>query len=105
MTPPIDDSRPGPLRWSAWVVGVQGVALVALALVYAVFILFGDPDRPGLALFGASIGLIFGVALLLAARGLLRGRRAAYSPIVLAELIAVPVGIGMIQGGQPLLAI
>jgi hypothetical protein len=56
-------------------------------------------------LFGAAIGLLFGATLVAAGRGLARRKRPAYSPTVLIELIAVPVGIGLIQGNQPLIAV
>jgi hypothetical protein len=100
-----DLALPRSLRVAAAVVAAEGTALVALAVGYAGFIVFGDPDRRGLALFGASIGLIFGLALVIAARGLHRRKRAAYSPVVLLQLLALPVGIGLIQGGQPWIAI
>jgi hypothetical protein len=48
--------------------------------------------------------LLFGAGLFVASRGLRNRRRAAYSPILLAQLIALPVGIGLVQGGRPAIA-
>ena len=90
---------------AASIVAVEGVALVALALSYVGLILVGDPHNRGLALFGAALGLAFGVGLFLASRGLRKGRRAAYSPILLAQIIAIPVGIGLVQGHRALIAV
>src|SRR3954464_14938466 len=90
---------------AATIVAVQGIALVALALSYVGLIIVGDPHNRGLALFGAGLGLAFGVGLSVASRGLRRGRRAAYSPILLAQIIGIPVGIGLVQGHRPLIAV
>jgi hypothetical protein len=86
-------------------VAVEGGALALGSAIYAGFIVAGSPHNRGLALFGASLGLLAGTGLLLAARGLARRRRAATSPVVLFQIIAIPVGIGLIQGGRPLIAV
>jgi hypothetical protein len=93
------------LRVAAVFVAVEGVALVGVSLSYAGFLVVGRPHNRGLALFGAAIGVLFGATLIAAARGLARLKRAAYSPTVLIELLAVPVGIGLIQGKQALIAV
>jgi hypothetical protein len=93
------------LRVAAVLVGLEGVTLVGVSLVYAGFILVGEPHNRALALFGAGIGLAFGATLVAAGRGLGRRQRPAYSPTLLIELLAVPVGVGLIQGNQPLIAI
>jgi hypothetical protein len=98
-----DGSRP--LRIAAALVGAQGVALVLISVVYAGSLVVGSPHNRGLALFGALLGLLGGVGLVLAARGVAHRRRASYAPVLLTEVIAVPVGIGLIQGGLPLIAV
>jgi hypothetical protein len=95
---------PVTLRVAAVMVAVEGVALVGVSLSYAGFIVVGEPHNRGLALFGAAIGVLFGGTLIAAARGLAQRKRAAYSPTLLIELLAVPVGIGLIQGKQQLIA-
>jgi hypothetical protein len=93
------------LRALVVLVAAQGVALTLVSVVFAGFVVFGSPHNRALALFGAGLGLLAGGALVLAARGFAHRRRAAYSPVVLAELIAVPVGIGLAQGGRTPVAV
>src|SRR3954463_3342029 len=97
--------RPRVLLVASSIVALEGAALVALALSYVGLILVGDPHNRGLALFGAGLGLAFGAGLFLASRGLRRGRRAAYSPILLAQIIAIPVGVGLVQGHRAPIAV
>jgi hypothetical protein len=99
-----DAARPRSVLVAGAIVVAQGVALVALALSYAGLILAGHPHNRGLALFGAALGLGAGLALVLAGRGLRACRRAAYSPILLTQIIAIPVGIGLVQGGRAAIA-
>jgi hypothetical protein len=49
--------------------------------------------------------LFAGVGLWFASRGLRAFRRAAYSPILLAQIIAIPVGIGLVQGHRSWIAV
>ena len=84
----------------------EGSGLVLLSLGYAVSLLVGHPHNRGLALFGALLGLGFGLGLVLAGRSLQRGQgRAAWSPSLLAQLIALPVGIGLVQGGRAVIGV
>jgi hypothetical protein len=97
--------RPRSVMIAAAIVAAEGVAIVALALAYVVLIITGTPHNRGLALFGAALGLLLGGGLLVASRGLRACRRAAYSPILLIQIIAVPVGIGFVQGHRPWIAV
>jgi hypothetical protein len=98
------ERRPGSVTLAATIVAAEGIALVALAFSYAGLILAAHPHNRALALFGAVLALLFGAGLFVASRGLRNRRRAAYSPILLAQLIALPVGIGLVQGGRPAIA-
>ena len=103
--PPADDGgaraqRTTVLRIAGGAVALQGVVLLVLAAIEAGVGAFGHPDDRGLALFTAAFGLLAGAALLVAARGVLRFRRAAYSPVVLAEVLAIPVGISLLQSDR-----
>ena len=100
-----DVRRPRAISIAAWIVAVEGVAIVALALSYVGLIFTATPHNRGLALFGALLGLLLGGGLLVASRGLRACRRAAYSPILLTQLIAVPVGIGLVQGHRAWIAV
>src|SRR3954454_951195 len=96
--------RPRAVSIAAMIVTVEGAAIVALALSYVGLILAATPHNRGLALFGAALGLVLGLGLLVASRGLRACRRAAYSPILLTQIIAVPVGIGLVQGHRAWIA-
>jgi hypothetical protein len=76
------------------------VALIGLALTDVVLIVVKGPDDVALALFGAAFAMIFGTTLLFCARGLRAFRRAAYSPVVLFQVLAIPVGIGLIRNDR-----
>lgn len=89
---------------AATLVAAEGLALLGLSLAYAGLILVGHPHNRALALFGAGLGVLFGAGLFVAGRGLGNRRRAAYSPSLLAQIIAVPVGIGLVQGHRPVIA-
>ncbi|MDQ1688806.1 MAG: hypothetical protein QOK42_1781 [Frankiaceae bacterium] len=78
----------------------EGAALLLLCAGYAVSLLVGHPHNRGLALFGALLGGGFGAALVLGGRALRQGKRWAWTPSFLAQLLAVPVGIGLVQGGH-----
>jgi hypothetical protein len=61
------------------------------------------------ALVTTLLALLAGAGLLLAGRGLARGRRWARSPALVTNLILVPVAVGLLQSGRwyvgtPLLA-
>ncbi len=91
---------PAPLRWLVVVVTAEGVALTLLAAVYTARVIGGAPQDRGVALFGAGIGVAGGLVLLLLARGLWRRRRAALAPLVLLQLLAMPVGFSLLKAGE-----
>ena len=99
------DVRPRSVLIATAIVRVEGAAIVALALSYVGLIIAARPHNRGLALFGATLGLLLGAGLLVASRGLQACKRAAYSPILLIQLIAVPVGIGLVQGHRAWIAV
>jgi hypothetical protein len=102
---PSDEPTPRTVVVAAGVVAAEGGALVALSLSYAGLLLAAHPHNRSLALFGAALGLLCGLVLLVAARGLRQMRRPAYSPTVLVQLLAIPVGIGLIQGQRAAIAV
>ena len=84
---------------AALLVGAEGAALVVLGTGYAVAGVVGDPfDRTATLLEGGFAALA-GVLLLVVARGLLGVRGWARSPAVVLQLLALPVGLGLVQGG------
>jgi len=95
---------PVPVRRAAAVVLVEGLALLLLCGSYAVRVLFGRPENRALAVSGAAMGLAAGALVALLAGALFRGRRGAASPVLVVQLLALPVGIGLLQGHLPLYA-
>ncbi len=83
---------------AAVLVGLQGLALTVLGGGYLVAGLVGEPfDRAATVLQGAfAIGA--GVLVVLVARGLLQRRGWSRSPAVVLQLLALPVGYGLVQG-------
>ena len=90
---------------AALLVGVEGAALVVLGTGYAVAGVVGDPfDRTATRLEG-GVAALAGLLLRVVARGLLDVRGWARSPAVVLQLLALPVGLGLVQGGVLLAAV
>jgi hypothetical protein len=90
--------RPVPLLVAVVVVLVEAGALLVYAVVTIVQAVRGDRSSVlGVVLLAALLGLWDG-ALVVAARGLWRGRRWARSPIVVSELLLLAVGLQLAQG-------
>lgn len=86
---------PPQLRAAAAVVALQALALLAAAGVLVAKTVTGHPDSIGRALFGAALA-VGGAALLgAAARGLLHLRPSARSPVIVLELLALPVSYSL----------
>lgn len=100
---------PGSLRAATAVVVVQAAALLAIAMVLVVKTIVGNPDSVGRALLDAALAAFTAAVLLLGARGLARLRPSARSPIVVIELLALPVSYslafqaGLVGYGGPIL--
>ena len=93
---------PTTVRLAALVTAIEGVALVGLGLFYAVKIAVDRPDSYGRAVFGALFVLAGGALLLLLGRGLLRVRGWARSPVVVLQILALPIGYSLaFQAGLP----
>lgn len=78
--------------------------MMVITAGFAVSLLIGSPHNRGLALVGTAMMFAFGAGLALAGRWLQRGRRGAWSPAFVAQILLTPVGIGLAQGGQPVAA-
>ena len=93
-------NAPTPLRAVALLVLLQALGLAGVAVFYVVELFVADAaDRAG-AVAAGIIALICGVGLLLVARGLAGARRWARSPALVIQLLAVPVAVGLLQGGR-----
>ncbi|HVA61682.1 MAG TPA: hypothetical protein VNG13_14275 [Mycobacteriales bacterium] len=92
--------RSTPLDAAAVLVGVEGLALLVGSGDYLARIVVGRPHDVVTAVFGGALGVVAAAALLWLVRPLRAGRRFARSPVVLLELLAVPVAAGLLQGGK-----
>jgi drug/metabolite transporter superfamily protein YnfA len=87
-------------RAAAAVVLLQAVFVVVLSLVLAVEGFQPDTVDPLGAEILALIGVASGVVLGLLARGIAAGRRWARGPVVVIELICVPIAWNLVQNDR-----
>lgn len=82
--------------------GVQGLALVAIAVLLIVDTIAGDPHSLFGGLGGATLALIAAAVLLVLGYYLAGLRRWARSPIVVLQVLWLPVGFSLaFQAGRP----
>lgn len=92
---------PGPVRAAVAILLLEALALLGAAGFLAVDTAVGNPHNVGRALLGAAFALLGALVLAACARGLYRLRPAARSPVVVLQLLALPVGYSLgIQAGR-----
>jgi hypothetical protein len=94
---------PAPLRVAALLVALEGVVLVGSGVADALSALRGA--RVAYAVPGAVLFVVFGLGLVGAAWGLVRRRRWARAPAVVAQLLALPVGLSLARSGRTVLGV
>jgi hypothetical protein len=95
-------TAPGTVRLAALVAAVEGVALLGLGVFYAAKTAVARPDSYGRALLGAAMAVAGGALLLVLGRALLRLRGWARSPVIVLQLLALPVAYSLaFQAGLP----
>ena len=87
-----------PVTRAALLVGLEGAALTVLGAGYGVAGAVGDPFDRTATLLEAAFAVVAGVLVLLVARGLHRVRGWSRSPAVVLQLLALPGGVGRVQG-------
>ncbi len=96
-----DPVVPRPLRIACAVLGLQALALLVGVAVLVVKTVAGSPDSVGRALLGAAFAFLGAVAFALCARGLLHLRASARTPVVVLEILCVPVSYSLaFQAGR-----
>ncbi|GAC1440166.1 MAG: hypothetical protein NVSMB55_03800 [Mycobacteriales bacterium] len=98
----VDASLPGStpaVGRAAVLLGLEGAALLAVGVVFAVATAAGSPTNRGLSFTVAGFAVGAGVVLGLLGRSVSRLRGWARSPSVVLQLLAFPVGVGLLQGG------
>jgi len=107
--PPAQQRVPSQLRACGAVIGLESLALLAAAAVLVLKTITGHPGEVGRALFAAALAALGALCLAWCARGLLRLRPAARTPVVVLQLLAVPVAYslafqaGLVEYGGPML--
>ncbi len=102
-------AAPVALRAAAVILGIEALGLAGLGLFEIVSTVAGHPQSVGRAVFGGLLALLGAAALVLGARGLLLLRPAARTPMVVLQLLAVPVSYslafqaGRVEYGAPIL--
>lgn len=75
----------------------EGLVLIGLGALQSVRGFGSDIDDPMRAELGALLALFGGGCLILAARALVTGQRWARSPVLVTQLLSVPVAVALIQ--------
>jgi hypothetical protein len=83
------------LRLAAGVVALQALGMLGAAGVLVVKTITGHPHSYAQALSDIALALVGVAVLVLAARGILRGHSGARTPVVLLELLALPVAYSL----------
>ncbi|MGI8666198.1 MAG: hypothetical protein ACR2N4_09235 [Jatrophihabitans sp.] len=104
--PELDPIAPPTIRAAAGLVALEGFGLLVTAVVLGVLAVVHSSTRWWAALSIVGFALLGALVLLLCARGLLGLRPSSRSPVVLLELIALPVGYSLgIQAGRLVIAL
>lgn len=108
-TEPVPAPVPAQVRAAVAILALQSLAFVAGAVVLVVKTITGNPDSVARALLSAAFALFAALVLGACARGLLGLRWAARTPVVVIELLALPVGYslgfqaGLMAYGAPMI--
>ncbi len=100
---------PGQVRAAAAIIALEALALAVAAAILVIKTVTGHPDSVARALLGAALAVVGALVLGGCARGLIALRPAARTPVVVLQLLALPVGFslafqaGRIAYGGPIL--
>ncbi|MBV9592582.1 MAG: hypothetical protein JO147_02100 [Actinobacteria bacterium] len=89
------DAVPTSVRVAVAIVAVQVLGLLVAAIVLVAKTITGDPHSVAGALLGSALALATALLLVVCGRGLLGLRPAARTPIVVIELLALPVSYSL----------
>ena len=88
----VPPERPTAIRVACALTGLQALGLLAGGIVLLADSLFGHPGDRASAVLAAAFAFVGAAALAFGARGLLRLRPSARTPVVVLEILSVPVG-------------
>jgi uncharacterized membrane protein (DUF2068 family) len=81
-------------------VALQALGLLAVGGFTAVELVVATASNRAAGATAAVLALAYGVGLLVVARGVDRAQRWARAPVLVTELILIPVSIGLVQSGR-----
>jgi len=93
---PTVDAPPRPLKAACGLLALEALGLLVGGVVLLVDTVTGHPTDRASAVLTAAFAVAGAVVLAFGARGLLRLRPAARTPIVVLEVLAVPVGYQLV---------
>ena len=99
-TPESTASSPPQLRTLAALAGLQGVAMLGYVAVDIVVAASEAEANWGAVAFTATLLGLWGAGLLLCARGLLRLRRWAFTPVVFTQLIFGAIALSVLRSAS-----
>ena len=99
------DRRPPVLLVVCLLVTVEAAAFLGLGVAWTADVVRGAAAMPAASLFLAAFGAGVALLLLLAARGLWRGRRWARSPVVMWQILLAVLAIGWLTADPTLWAV
>jgi hypothetical protein len=103
------EAAPGAVRVAAVILRLESLGLLGVAAFLVYDTIAGSPHSVAGALLGALFAVFGAVVLLAGARGLLRLRPSARTPVVVLQLLALPVSYslafqaGLMDVGGPIL--
>ncbi|WP_315098065.1 hypothetical protein [uncultured Cellulomonas sp.] len=89
--------RPALLIAVCLLVTVEAAAFLGLGIAWVADVVRGAASMPAASLFLAAFGCGIALLLLLAARGLLRGRGWARSPVIMWQILLVVLAVGWLR--------
>ncbi|RFU84793.1 hypothetical protein DY218_20590 [Streptomyces triticagri] len=100
-----NDQGPRPVRLTAAaaLAALEGLALVAAGGYLLVEGVFGSPDSAEQAVTGGVTMIVLAALPLIAARGLLKLRRWARGPVLVTQILALPVAWQLLQADSLLI--
>jgi hypothetical protein len=96
----VTDRRPVALLVVCLLVVLEAAAFLGLGVAWTADVVRGAATMPGASLFLAAFGVGIALLLVLAARGLWRGRRWARSPVIMWQILLVVLAVGWL-GAEP----
>jgi len=95
----VTERRPTLLLLVCALVTLEAAAFLGLGVAWTTDVVRGTATMPGASLFLAAFGIGIALLLLLAARGLWRGRRWARSPVIMWQILLVVLALGWLTSG------